>query len=120
MGTWRIGVMRKFVVALAAAVLLATVSFVPGASAQVGYPYGYSYGYPYLGYPNAGYGYAFPGSSYAGYSYPYSYPGYRYGSAANDYGGWGSAWPGYSAPGDSYGRGGRVCIMIYPPPPGCW
>jgi hypothetical protein len=68
-------------------------------SCPTGYPYG---GYP-SGYP---YSYGAPGFG-TGYPYDYGYPSFN---------------PGYpiaTPPSSPGGSTGRVCIMIYPPPPGC-
>ena len=91
---------------------------------------------------------SYPSASYAGYpgygSYPYgygygSYPygsGFGYGSGVSgsvSSNPWGAGWPGTGTgypgsgagypiatdPGSAGGSTGRVCIMIYPPPPGC-
>jgi hypothetical protein len=132
--------MHRITAALVGAVLLAATLLVPTASAQYGYPSGFGYGYPSSGYSSGyGYGYSYPYSGYgndygysAGYSWPwsgYGYPSYGYpsvgvppyssGFPSYGYGwpsyGWQSSWPGYSGGSSS----GRVCILIYPPPPGC-
>lgn len=76
--------------------------FDAGPLGYAGYP-SYPSGYPYFGYP---YNYGVPGYG-TGYPYDYGYPSY------------GSGYPVATPPSSSSGSTGRVCIMIYPPPPGC-
>lgn len=78
---------------------------------------GYPGGAPGPGYGGAGQGIPYPYDLYPprpayppygspGYGYPgYGYPGYPY--------------PGYTYPGSPGAPNPPVCIMIYPPPPGC-
>jgi hypothetical protein len=126
--------MRKIVAILATLLLIGAAAFVPTASAQVGYPIGYGYGSGY-GY-GAGYGFPFSPFGYAGWGY--GNPAYGYGSLSYGFGmpwygyglpGFGMGWAGYGTPGytppsppasdSGSGSSGRVCILIYPPPPGC-
>jgi hypothetical protein len=74
-----------------------------GYAGYPSYPPGYLYGaYPY-GYP---YGSGLPGY-WPGYPYDYGYPGSS------------SGYPVVTPPSNPGGSTGRVCILIYPPPPGC-
>jgi len=86
---------------------------VPSVSAQYGYWPGYGGGYPGIAYPSYGYDYSslnygWPSWGY-GWDWPPSWPSF--------------GWPGWGWPGWWWPRppgSGQPCILIYPPPPGCF
>src|SRR5438309_2124163 len=88
------GGMRRILVALGVAAVLAVGVGAPNASAQygypgLGYPGGYGYGTGGYGYPGLGYGsgYGYPG---LGYSSGFGYPGYGSSFGYPGYGGYGA------------------------------
>ena len=100
--------MRRVAAALIVMALLVLSLGVSTASAQYGYWPGYGVSYPGFGYPSYGYDYS---------SLVYGWPSWGFGWY------WPPLWPGSGWPGWGWPRppgSGQPCILIYPPPPGCF